>query len=130
MIDGEATVIGSDGLSQFDRLRTRDGGRAAILYAFDLIQHQGADLRQLPLIDRKQTLYKLIRNCKAGMLYSEDIAEEGQVVFAHACELGAEGIVSKRIDSPYRSGPHPAWVKVKNPSAIEAQRQRSELWNK
>jgi ATP-dependent DNA ligase len=51
-------------------------------------------------------------------------------VFAHACRLGAEGIVSKRLGSPYRSGPHPAWVKVRNPASIAVQREHSEKWNK
>jgi ATP-dependent DNA ligase len=51
-------------------------------------------------------------------------------VFAHACRLGAEGIVSKRLGSPYRSGSHEAWVKVRNPASIAVQRERSENWNK
>jgi bifunctional non-homologous end joining protein LigD len=61
---------------------------------------------------------------------SEHIAADGPEVFAHACRLGAEGIVSKRLSSPYRSGPHPAWVKVRNPASIAVQRERSEKWNK
>jgi ATP-dependent DNA ligase len=52
------------------------------------------------------------------------------IVFAHACKLGAEGIVSKRVDAPYRSGPHAAWIKVRNPASIAVQRERSENWNK
>jgi ATP-dependent DNA ligase len=52
------------------------------------------------------------------------------VVFEHACKLGAEGIVSKRIDAPYRSGPHSASIKVRNPASIAVQRERSENWNK
>jgi bifunctional non-homologous end joining protein LigD len=63
-----------------------------------------------------------------GILYNDHLSESGDVVFNHACKLGAEGIVSKRIDSPYQSGPHPAWVKVKNPVALALQRQRAERW--
>jgi bifunctional non-homologous end joining protein LigD len=63
-------------------------------------------------------------------LLNEHIAEEGATVFAHACKLGAEGIVSKRIDAPYRSGPHVAWVKVRSPASVAVQRERSEKWNK
>jgi ATP-dependent DNA ligase len=51
-------------------------------------------------------------------------------VFAHACRLGAEGIVSKRLGSPYRSGPCHAWIKCKNPAAVAAQRDRAAAWNR
>jgi bifunctional non-homologous end joining protein LigD len=51
-------------------------------------------------------------------------------VFAHACQLGAEGIVSKRIDSTYQSGPCRVWIKVRNPASIAVQRERSEIWNR
>jgi bifunctional non-homologous end joining protein LigD len=67
---------------------------------------------------------------KAGILLNEHIAEEGPTVFAHACQLGAEGIVSKRIDSPYQSGSCRVWIKVRNPASIAVQRERSEIWNR
>jgi bifunctional non-homologous end joining protein LigD len=67
---------------------------------------------------------------EAGILFNEHIAEDGPVVFAHACRLGAEGIVSKKIDSTYRSGPCPVWIKVRNPASLAVQRERSELWNR
>jgi ATP-dependent DNA ligase len=44
--------------------------------------------------------------------------------------LGAEGIVSKRVDGAYRSGPCPVWIKVRNPASIAVQRERSEKWNR
>lgn len=50
--------------------------------------------------------------------------------FEHACRLGAEGIVSKRIDGTYRSGPCPSWIKVRNPASVAVQRERSEQWNR
>jgi bifunctional non-homologous end joining protein LigD len=129
-IDGEAVVIGPDGLSQFDELRRRASAGAAILYAFDLIEHDGEDLRARPFLERKAALARLLRSSKAGVLLNEHIAEDGPTVFAHACQLGAEGIVSKRIDAPYRSGPHSAWIKVRNPASIAVQRERSESWKK
>jgi bifunctional non-homologous end joining protein LigD len=91
-------------LSLFDELRRRDGARAAILYAFDLIEHDGEDLRNLPFLDRKAALAGLLRNTEAGILFNEHIAEDGPIVFAHACRLGAEGIVSKKVD--YQPVPH------------------------
>jgi hypothetical protein len=51
-------------------------------------------------------------------------------VFAHACQLGAEGIVSKKVDGAYQSGPCRVWIKVRNPASIAVQRERSEIWNR
>jgi bifunctional non-homologous end joining protein LigD len=51
-------------------------------------------------------------------------------VFAHACRLGAEGIVSKKVDGTYQSGPCRVWIKVRNPASIAVQRERSEIWNR
>jgi hypothetical protein len=76
-----------------------------MLYAFDLIEHDGEDLRDLPFLDRKAALARLLRDMETGILVNEHVAEDGPTVFAHACRLGAEGIVSKRVDGTYRSGP-------------------------
>ena len=127
-IDGEAVVLGPDGLSRFEELSHREGARTPILYAFDLIEHDGEDMRDHPLLDRKEALARLLRNTEAGILFNEHIAEDGPVVFAHACRLGAEGIVSKKIDSTYRSGQ--CWIKVRNPASIAVQRERSEMWSR
>jgi bifunctional non-homologous end joining protein LigD len=129
-IDGEAVVLGPDGLSRFEELSGREAARTAILYAFDLIEHDGEDLRQLPFLDRKATLARLLRDTEAGILFNEHIAEDGPIVFAHACRLGAEGIVSKKVDATYRSGPCRVWIKVRNPASIAVQRERSEMWNR
>jgi bifunctional non-homologous end joining protein LigD len=128
-IDGEAVVLGPDGLSRFEELRRRAAAHAAILYAFDLIEHDGEDLRARPFLDRKAALARLLRDTKAGILLNEHVAEDGPTVSAHACRLGAEGIVSKRVDGTYRSGPRPVWIKVRNPASIAVQRERSEKWN-
>src|SRR5882672_2217756 len=112
-IDGEAVVVGPDGLSQFDVLRRRDAARSAILYAFDLIEHDGEDLRDLPFLDRKAALARLLWDTEAGIVLNEHVAGDGPTVFEHACRLGAEGIISKRADGTYRSGPCPIWIKVR-----------------
>jgi bifunctional non-homologous end joining protein LigD len=129
-IDGEAVVIGPDGLAQFDMLQLRGGAKRAMLYAFDLIELNGVDLRGLPFLERKGTLARLLRGIEAGIVLNDHIAEDGAIVFAHACKLGLEGIVSKRVDASYRSGPYPAWIKVKNPTSIAVQRERSQNWNR
>jgi bifunctional non-homologous end joining protein LigD len=100
-----------------------------MLYAFDLIEFDGEDLRDRSFLERKAALARLLRNSKAGILLNEHVAGDGATVFAHACRLGAEGIVSKKVDGTYRSGPCPVWIKVRNPASIAAQRERSESRN-
>jgi bifunctional non-homologous end joining protein LigD len=129
-IDGEAVVLGPDGLSRFDELRRREAALTAILYAFDLIEHDGDDLRDRPFLERKAALARLLRDTEAGILLNEHVAGDGATVFEHACRLGAEGIVSKKVDGTYRSGPCPVWIKVRNPASIAVQRERSEKWNR
>jgi bifunctional non-homologous end joining protein LigD len=129
-IDGEAVVLGPDGLSRFEELQRRTAAHAAILYAFDLIEHDGEDMRNLPFLDRKAALEQLLGGLNSGILFNEHIIEDGPTVFAHACQLGAEGIVSKRVDGTYRSGPCRVWIRVRNPASIAVQRERSEIWNR
>jgi bifunctional non-homologous end joining protein LigD len=129
-IDGEAVVLGPDGLSRFEELQRRTAAHAAILYAFDLIEHDGVDLRKRPFLDRKAALTRLLGGIKAGIPLNEHVAEDGPTVFAHACRLGAEGIVSKRVDGTYQSGPCRVWIKVRNPASIAVQRERSEIWKR
>jgi bifunctional non-homologous end joining protein LigD len=123
-------VLGPDGLSLFEQLRRREAADTAILYAFDLIEHDGEDMRNRPFLYRKAALARLLRNTDPGILLNEHLAEDGPTVFAHACRLDAEGIVSKRVDGTYRSGPCPVWIKVRNPASIAVQRERSEIWNR
>ena len=129
-IDGEAVVLGPDGLSRFEELSRREAAGTAILYAFDLIEHDGEGMRNRPFLDRKAALARLLRNTGAGILLNQNIVEDGPVVFDHACRLGAEGIVSKKVDATYRSGPCRVWIKVRNPASIVVQRERSEMWNR
>jgi bifunctional non-homologous end joining protein LigD len=128
LIDGEAVIIGDDGTHDFRALRSR--GREAMLVAFDLLQHDGADLRDLPLIERKQRLARLLgRGKRPAIQYSEHLTGEGSTVFDHVCRMGLEGIVSKRVDSRYRSGPSRVWVKSKNPASEAVRREREEDWH-
>ena len=90
---------------------------SAYAYAFDLLVLDGEDMRGQPLADRKAALGKLMRKAKPGIRYSEHLTGNGRAIFEHACKLGLEGIVSKRLNSPYRSGKSKAWLKLKNPQA-------------
>ena len=75
----------------------------------------GADLWDSPFLERKTRLAELLRPSRSAIAVNEHIDADGAIVFEHACRLGAEGIVSKRIDASYRSGPFAAWIKVKSP---------------
>jgi ATP-dependent DNA ligase len=65
-----------------------------------------------------------------GLKFNEHIEADGPTVFAHACKMGLEGIVSKRKDSPYRSGRSPDWLKMKNPAHPAVKREEEEDWGK
>ena len=89
--------------------------------AFDLLMVNGDDLRRKPYAERKATLRKLLRYGR-GIQYVEHAEGHGDKLFDAACNLGLEGIVSKKLDAPYRSGPSKTWIKVKNPKAPAATR--------
>ena len=115
MIDGEAVACDENGLSNFDRIRYRRHDATVFLYAFDLIELNGADLRREPHEVRKATLASVLAKAALGLRLNEHIEADGPTVFAHACKMGLEGIVSKRKGSPYRAGRSPDWLKMKNP---------------
>jgi bifunctional non-homologous end joining protein LigD len=130
LIDGEAVACDDNGVPIFDRLRYRRDDRRVFLCAFDLIELDGNDLRREPIERRKVALAKLLRRAKPGLQINDHITEPGDVVFRHACKLGLEGIVSKRLGSPYRSGRSRHWVKSKNPAAPAVKREAEEDWRK
>ena len=131
IIDGEAVVCGDDGIASFDRIRYRRHDASAFFFAFDLIELNGDDLRRDPLAVRKATLASLLAQAPAGLRFNEHFEhEDGPLVFAHACKMGLEGIVSKRKDSRYRSGRSPDWIKSKNPDAPAVMREAEEHWGR
>jgi len=128
LLDGEAIVTNERGLAVFDLIRHQRHGDDALLIAFDLIELDGEDLRRTPIELRKRSLAKLVRRPHAGIVLNEVFEGDGGILFAHACKLGCEGIVSKRLGSPYRSGRSKYWVKVKNPKAPAVKREAEEDW--
>ena len=126
IIDGEGVVVDERGVTDFERLRRalaeRGGSRAAFMFAFDLLALNGQDLRRHPWELRRATLTGLLRRASPGVRFSEHLDGDGETIFRHASALGAEGIVAKRRDRPYRSGRSADWVKVKNPDAPAATR--------
>jgi len=119
-----------NGLAVFERLRRKREGRHVFLYAFDLIELNGDDMRRDPLEVRKATLASIVAKAGPGIRFNEHIEGDGPTVFAHACKMGLEGIVSKRKDSSYRSGRSPDWLKMKNANAPAVKREAEEDWNR
>src|SRR4051794_19957077 len=116
IIDGEAVVMGQKGVADFQALRgelaRKNSGRVAF-QAFDLLYLDGYDLRQTPFMERKRLLSDLLNDAPHRLSYVEYLEADGEAIFAHACQLGLEGIVAKRKDSPYRSGRQESWIKLK-----------------
>jgi bifunctional non-homologous end joining protein LigD len=115
IIDGEAVACDDNGLAVFERIRYRRHDGKVFMYAFDFIELDGDDLRREPLDVRKAALRSLLIKTGPGLRWNEHIEGDGETIFRHACKLGLEGIVSKRKDSPYRSGRSHDWLKMKNP---------------
>ena len=128
-IDGEAVILGEDGSSNFNALRTKRQGEA-VLVAFDLLEDDHSNLRDLTLIERKARLKKLLGRAdgRQAIRYVDHLTGDGPTIFAHVCQMGLEGIVSKRIDAPYRSGPSKTWLKSKNPASEAVRREPDEEW--
>ena len=129
LLDGEAVACNRDGLPSFDRLRYRRGDATVFLFAFDLLELNGQDLRREPLEVRKATLASVLAKAALGLRLNEHLEHaDGELVFRHACKLGLEGIVSKRLGSRYRSGRSPDWLKMKNPAARRCGREAEGDW--
>jgi bifunctional non-homologous end joining protein LigD len=130
IIDGEAIVCDANGLAVFDLLRYRRQEHAVALCAFDLLELGGHDIRRTPLEQRKAALAKLLGGAQDGIAFNEHYSGEGPIFYKHACALGCEGIVSKRLGSTYRAGRADCWIKVKNPAAPAVTREAEGDWSK
>ena len=117
LIDGEAVVETHKGMTSFVKLvEALEAGRSEdmLFVAFDLLYFNGVDLRAAPLMRRKDLLKAVMSGRRPRHLrYSEHLASDGDTVLQEACRLGLEGIVSKRLDRPYRSGRNGDWLKSK-----------------
>jgi bifunctional non-homologous end joining protein LigD len=126
VLDGEGVACDAQGVTDFELLRAalgRSAKREVFLYAFDLLELDGHDMRREPWSDRRWRLARLLRGAGHGVLLSDHMeGNDGEAAFRHACAMGLEGIIAKRRDKPYRSGRSPDWIKVKNPDAPAASR--------
>jgi bifunctional non-homologous end joining protein LigD len=110
------------------RWRLQDGH--VFMWCFDLLELDGQDLRREPIEVRKATLVSVLRSGRAGLQFNQHLEHPGDIVFRHACKMGLEGIVSKRLGSLYVSGRSRDWLKFKNPDAPAVKREFEEDWGK
>ena len=127
LIDGEAVCCNENGVSSFDKLRHRSHDPEVFLVAFDLLELDGNDLRREPLEVRKQTLASLLRGSLPGVQFNAHLTHPGDIVFAHACKMGLEGIVSKRLGLTLPLRSHRDWLKFKNPNAPAVKRKQKRI---
>jgi len=131
VLDAELCFPGPDGAPDFFRLLkaafTNQGGELAV-YAFDLLDLNGQDLKTLPLIERRQRLERLLNRTKVTCLHLIEGFDNGQKLFEAAERHRLEGVVSKRRDATYRSGECGDWVKVKTSAWRETNRERWRLF--
>ncbi|HEV2957185.1 MAG TPA: DNA ligase D [Xanthobacteraceae bacterium] len=119
LIDGEIVVQDSDGIAKFSLLQadlSEWRQDRFVYYLFDLLYAEGYDLTPATLVDRKSLLQEIVAAAPVPscIRFSEHLAEDGPTMLEHACRLGLEGIVSKRVDMPYRSGRGEHWLKSKS----------------
>jgi bifunctional non-homologous end joining protein LigD len=120
LIDGEIVALDHNGAPDFSTLQAAisDGSTDnLIFYAFDLLFADGEDLRSVPLRERKARLKKLLEARSRGkrrlIRYVEHFETGGDAILQSACKLSLEGIVSKKLGAPYRSGRSESWTKAK-----------------
>ena len=113
VVDGEIVALDSRGVTSFARLQRRGKERVGILlYLFDMMRHEGADLRELPLRERKSRLRRALR-FEDPIRFTVHRNQSGEQLFEEACRKGLEGVIAKRADSPYRATRSRDWLKLK-----------------
>jgi bifunctional non-homologous end joining protein LigD len=116
ILDGEVVALDAAGQPDFAGLQAAlsDGDTGdLIFFAFDLLAQEGEDLRDLPLRERKTRLKALLGEDEPRLRFVDHFETAGDAVLLSACKLELEGIISKRLDAPYRSGRSDTWVKAK-----------------
>lgn len=130
IIDGEIVALDERGVSRFQLLQRRLGRKNAgairqlatkiriAYYAFDLLYLDGVDLMKCTLVDRKNTLEKILKPAK-NVRYSDHIIGEGEKLYAEVLKVPLEGMVAKRLDSTYLQRRSTDWLKIKTVQQVE-----------
>ena len=137
ILDGELVVLDEKGKPAFERVSRRARTRKpvsveaaarrdpAVVFAFDALSWRGKDLRNLPLIKRKETVQDVLRGSQR-IRPVQYVGEQGQRLYEAACGLQLEGIVAKRADGLYKAGRSRDWLKIRTPHGRDVQAERSE----
>jgi bifunctional non-homologous end joining protein LigD len=115
-LDGELCALSETGLTSFSAMQAATDAHSTgglVLVLFDLLFIDGEDLTLEPLRVRKERLQALLARAPARLQYSDHHVGSGESFYRHACKLGVEGVVSKRLDCPYKPGDRGIWRKVK-----------------
>lgn len=124
VVDGEIVAINKKGISDFQQLQGFHKNRKPadlLYYVFDIIWHDGYDLKELPLLQRKKILQGVIPENNTVIKYSDHIAGKGKLFFKAALKQGLEGVMAKKGDSIYATGYRSKeWLKMKNNKRLEA----------
>lgn len=115
-IDTEVCVVDASGVPDFEAMRAAMRGKhqhQIALFAFDLLTSGARDLRDLPVIERKDRLRKLLKVRGDRLMFVDHVEQHGEALFTHAIWIGMEGVMAKRADSPYVAGRSPLWLKLK-----------------
>ena len=116
VLDGEMTIIDSTGKTNFQALQNymkNPKGQTLTYIVFDLLALNGEDLRNKPLIERKEKLEELMKDAPKNLYYSRHVRGNGKESFIAACEAGMEGIIGKKYDSIYSGTRNGDWIKLK-----------------
>jgi bifunctional non-homologous end joining protein LigD len=127
ILDGEIVCLDNEGISRFNHLLN---GKQPVFYAFDLLWINGEDIRQSPLMERKQRLSGLIRSGQfERIVYAQHIDGTGKRLFRETCRRDLEGIVAKRKMSIYKDNGN-GWLKIKNHAYSQAEGRHELLTGK
>ena len=126
LIDGEAVACDANGLAVFEHLRRKPTGRHVLLYAFDLLELDGEDLRREPFATRKATLASLLRGCLPGLRLNQHLAYPGDVVSSTPARWASKA----SSQSGWAHATCRDWLKMKNPAAPAVKREAEEDWGR
>jgi bifunctional non-homologous end joining protein LigD len=129
ILDGEIVASDSEGVPDFAKLHRRQAEPTGVhLWAFDLLGLNGRDLRDQPLAKRQARLRALLERFDCPAVLASQTFDDGLALLRATEKHGLEGVVCKRRDSPYRSGPCRDWRKVKTTAWREANQERWRLF--
>ena len=122
VLDGEICFVDNDGKSDFQMLQNSlkyHRPENLVYFVFDVLEHNGKDFREHDQLSRKAELEKLLKKAPSEIRFAEHWSIDSKQLLSASCELGLEGLISKRIDATYESGRNKNWIKSKCTKAQE-----------